>query len=86
MKPKRGHPGKDNVALFTAYYWTVQLCYGKSFRQIEKDDKVAYSTVRDAVLSLLKKRPAPSLIAARFRPTMQLFDDLARSLQKRSVL
>ncbi len=88
VKPKRGRPEAflDNDALFVAYRWTVQRGYGKSFRQIKKDDGVAYSTVRDAVLSLLKTRPAPNLVAARFQPTMQLFDDLARSLLKESEL
>lgn len=79
-KRKPGRPVDTDV--FVPYLWTVQYCAGgKSFRQIAKENKVDHTTVRDRVSWLLSRTPDPSLVAARFRPTMRLFLAAYRALQ-----
>ena len=85
---KRGRPERysdDNAGnnLATAYRWAIQHLLEKTpFRQIEKENGVLFSTVRNQIRALIKKLPDPKLLASQFQPTVRALLAASGSLLK----
>jgi hypothetical protein len=81
LLPRRMGTPVDENKLKIRYSWAIQCRLGeKSYRQIAKEKNVAdFTIVRDGIEFVIKKLPAPDLVAPRFQSPIQLLHDALKN-------
>jgi DNA-binding XRE family transcriptional regulator len=79
LPPRKAQRPVTEESLKRSYSYAVKhYLAGKSYREVAKDDGVHFTSVKEQIEFLIKKLPAPNLVAARFRPSIELLVDANR--------